>query len=98
MRKLTIIPAFLVLLLLPLSIQTAEFQVKVIEDESDLPEKFCSLWEKGDYLITDGEYLILITSSTVSISRPITTITSAPTIERAHPRFVLTSIREGSTF
>lgn len=50
----------MVLLLLPLSIQAAEFQVKVIEDESDLPEKFCSIWEKGDYLITDGEYLILI--------------------------------------
>ncbi len=60
MRKLTIISALLVLLLLPLSIQAAEFQITVIEDESDLPEKFCSIWEKGDYLITDGEYLILI--------------------------------------
>ena len=50
----------MILLWLPLSIQSAEFQVTVIEDESDLPEKFCSIWEKGDYLITDGEYLILI--------------------------------------
>ena len=50
----------MVLLLLPLSIQSAEFQVKIIESEDDLPEKFCSIWEKGDYLITDGEFLILI--------------------------------------
>ncbi len=60
MRKPIIISILLVLFLLPLFIQAAEFQVKVIEDESDLPEKFCSIWEKGDYLITDGEYLILI--------------------------------------
>jgi len=60
MRKSTTISILLVLLLLPFSIQAAEFQVKIIESEDDLPEKFCSIWEKGDYLLTDGEYLILI--------------------------------------
>ena len=48
------------LFLLPFFIQAAEFQVKIIESADDLPEKFCPIWEKGDYLITDGEYLILI--------------------------------------
>ena len=60
MKKSTAISALLVLFLLPFSIMAAEFQVKIIESENDLPEKFCPIWEKGDYLITDGEYLILI--------------------------------------
>ncbi len=60
MKKSTSISIFLVLLLMPFFIQAAEFQVKIIESANDLPEKFCPIWEKGDYLITDGEYLILI--------------------------------------
>ena len=60
MRKSATISILLILFLLPLSIQSAEFQVTIIESEDDLPEKFCSIWEKGDYLITDGEFLILI--------------------------------------
>lgn len=60
MRKSAAISIFLALLLLPLSIQSAEFQIKIIESEDDLPENFCPLWEKGDYLISDGEFLILI--------------------------------------
>ncbi|MFC2166667.1 CehA/McbA family metallohydrolase [Acidobacteriota bacterium] len=60
MRKSAAISILLALLLLPLSIQSAVFQVKVIESKDDLPENFCSIWEKGDYLITDGEFLILI--------------------------------------
>ncbi|MCJ7582701.1 MAG: hypothetical protein MUP98_19465, partial [Candidatus Aminicenantes bacterium] len=60
MRKSATISIILALLLIPLSIQSAEFQIKIIESEADLPENFCSIWEKGDYLITDGEFLILI--------------------------------------
>jgi len=37
-----------------------EFEVKVLNSASDLPESFCTLGKKGDYLITDGKYLILI--------------------------------------
>jgi hypothetical protein len=47
-------------LLIPFLLQAAEFQVKVIESEDDLPEKFCSHWEKGDFLIFDEENLALI--------------------------------------
>ncbi len=60
MRKSTTISTLVFLLLMPFFIQAAEFQVKIIESAEDLPEKFCPIWEKGDYLITDGEYLILI--------------------------------------
>ena len=60
MKKSTAISILLALLLLPFFTQAAEFQVKIIESKDDLPEIFCSIWEKGDYLITDGEYLILI--------------------------------------
>jgi len=38
----------------------AEFQVKVIKDAGDLPEKFCRIWKNGDLLISDGENLALI--------------------------------------
>jgi hypothetical protein len=52
--------AFLALLAVPFLLSAEEFQVTVIEKESDLPEKFCPIWAKGDYLITDGKFLILI--------------------------------------
>ena len=52
---------FLILLLLfPLSLQGNEFQVKTIESSGDLPEKFCSAWKKGDFLISDGKNLALL--------------------------------------
>ena len=38
-------------------------QVKVIETESDLPGKICSIWKQGDYLFNDGQYLALIGNS-----------------------------------
>jgi hypothetical protein len=47
-------------LLIPFLLQAAEFQVKVIKSEDDLPEKFCSHWAKGDFLIFDGKNLTLI--------------------------------------
>ncbi len=39
---------------------SAEFQMKVIKGEDDLPEKFCPIWKSGDYLISDGKKLALI--------------------------------------
>ena len=51
---------FIAIVSIPFSLLAAEFQVKVIENESDLPENFCPIWSPGDYLITDGNYLILI--------------------------------------
>jgi predicted metal-dependent phosphoesterase TrpH len=47
-------------MIIPLLLQASEFQVKVINSENDLPEKFCSHWAKGDYLIFDGKNLTLI--------------------------------------
>jgi hypothetical protein len=47
-------------LLIPFLLHAAEFQVKVIKSEDDLPEKFCSHWEKGDFLIFDEKNLTLI--------------------------------------
>jgi len=38
----------------------ADVQVKVLQAESDLPEKFTSLWKPGDLLVTDGVTLMLI--------------------------------------
>lgn len=52
---------FLILILLiPAFLLGAEFQMKVIQNEDDLPEKFCSIWKSGDYLIHNGNSLALI--------------------------------------
>lgn len=37
-----------------------ESTVQKITQTSDLPEAFCSAFEEGDYLISDGKYLVLI--------------------------------------
>ncbi len=50
----------LLLLVFPLTLQGNEFQVKTIESSGDLPEKFCSAWKKGDFLISDGKNLVLL--------------------------------------
>ena len=50
----------LLLFLIPLFLQGNEFQVKAIESSDDLPEKFCSAWKKGDFLISDGKNLALL--------------------------------------
>jgi hypothetical protein len=41
--------------------------VKEIEGEKDLPEQFCTVWEKGDILVSDGNYLAIFGAS----SRPL---------------------------
>jgi hypothetical protein len=49
-----------VLCLLDAFLPGAEVAVKVIQSETDLPEKFCPIWKKGDILVSDGRYLLLI--------------------------------------
>jgi len=46
MSTLRLYALFILLLVFPLLLQGEGFQVKVIADEGDLPEKFCSLWKK----------------------------------------------------
>lgn len=41
----------------------ADLNVKVIQSEKDLPEKFCSLWKNGDLLVSDGQFLLLVGGS-----------------------------------
>ncbi|MDH4258651.1 MAG: hypothetical protein OEV50_07530, partial [Candidatus Aminicenantes bacterium] len=48
------------LLLIPVLLLGSEFQVKIIQSEDDLPEKFCSIWKAGDFLVSDGETLAII--------------------------------------
>lgn len=48
------------ILLIPVLFLGAEFQMKVIKGEDDLPEKFCTIWKSGDYLVSNGKNLALI--------------------------------------
>jgi hypothetical protein len=48
------------ILLIPVLFFGAEFQMKVIKSGNDLPEKFCTIWKSGDYLISNGKNLALI--------------------------------------
>ncbi len=41
----------------------ADLNVKVIQSEKDLPEKFCRLWKAGDLLVSDGQFLLLVGGS-----------------------------------
>ncbi len=45
------------------NLHASESQVEVIEREADLPEPFCRIWEKGDYLLSDGQNLAIIGAS-----------------------------------
>lgn len=59
---------------IPFLLGAAEIQVKVIKSAEDLPEQFCSLWQKGDYLLSDGKTLVIISAS----SRSVKTILNYP--------------------
>lgn len=45
---------------IPLYLHSSEFEVKIIKSAADLPEQFCSVWKKGDYLVSDGKNHMLI--------------------------------------
>lgn len=47
------------ILCVPILLQAAEFEVKVIKNAADLPEPFNALWKEGDVLVSDGKSLIL---------------------------------------
>jgi len=54
---------FIVLVLLGTALHGADLTVKVIQNESDLPEKFSAIWKPGDLVASDGQYLLLIGGS-----------------------------------
>lgn len=48
-------------------VRSSEIDIKKIEDGTDLPELFCTVWEKGDYCVSDGSHLAIFGAS----SRPL---------------------------
>jgi len=63
-----------VLVLLAVFRLEAGVQVKVIQTESDLPEKFCDLWKPGDILVSDGTAFLLVGGT----ARPLLTPMNYP--------------------
>jgi hypothetical protein len=51
------------LFVLPICLQAFDIQVKKITGENDLQENISSKWQKGDYLISDGETLTILGAS-----------------------------------
>ncbi len=49
----------ILILFLPILLQGAEFEVKVIKNAADVPEQFNTLWKAGDVLVSDGKNLII---------------------------------------
>lgn len=49
----------ILILYIPILLQGAEFEVKVIKSAADLPEQFNTLWKEGDVLVSDGKNLVL---------------------------------------
>jgi hypothetical protein len=49
----------ILVLCVPILLQAAEFEVKVIKNAADLPEQFNTLWRKGDVLVSDDKNLVL---------------------------------------
>ena len=67
------------LVLLSLSIfafllHASEFEVKILKDAHDLPEKFCTIGKKGDYSISDGKYLVLLGGTPRPLDYPLLNI------------------------
>lgn len=59
-RKIILICCLVIFLFWPFSLDATEFQVITIKQAGDLPEEFCRVWKKGDFLISDGDNLALI--------------------------------------
>lgn len=73
MRKFIALSLFLLSAIgSPLSAQNLE--VKTVADESGLPERFCTAFQAGDHLVSDGEYLILFGGT----SRNLQTVLNYP--------------------
>jgi len=67
MKKSLLILVMSFCLLFSYCAQSPDVDVKKIEEEKDLPEQFCTVWEKGDILVSDGKYLAIFGAS----SRPL---------------------------
>lgn len=59
MRKAVCLILFLFLGLSP-PLHGENFDVRILHSAEDLPEKFCTIWGKGDLLVSDGKYLVLL--------------------------------------
>lgn len=66
---------FVLILFVSVLVSGEEFEVKVVKSAEDLPEKFCTIWKEGDFLISDGQTLTLIGGS----QRTLKTTTNSPT-------------------
>jgi hypothetical protein len=62
-KKMLILVALAVVSLRGASLPAAEFAVKVIPSPADLPSGFSTLAQKGDYLLDDGKFLVLLGAS-----------------------------------
>lgn len=69
--KKTLPLALLLLSLIPSLIQGKEFEVRILKDADDLPEKFCTMGKKGDFCILDGQYLVLLGGTPRPIDYPL---------------------------
>lgn len=49
----------ILILCIPILLQGAVFEVKVIKSAADLPEQFNTLWKEGDVLVSDGKNMVL---------------------------------------
>ena len=70
-----IIPfAFLFLPIFVVLLHAGEFEVKILKNAQDLPEKFCTISEKGDYFVSDGKYLVLLGGTSRPLDYPLLNI------------------------
>jgi hypothetical protein len=59
MKRLTRKLLGILILCVPILLQAAEFEVKVIKNAADLPEPFNASWKEEDVLVSDGKNLVL---------------------------------------
>ena len=53
----------ILIICIPLLLNAAEFEIKVVKNAADLPEPFTTLWKEGDILVSDGTHLVLFGGS-----------------------------------
>jgi len=53
----------ILIICIPLLLNAAEFEIKVVKNAADLPEPFSTLWKEGDVLVSDGKNLVLFGGS-----------------------------------
>ena len=63
-----------VLFLLVPILCSSELKVTVLKNSEILPENFCNIWEKGDYLVSDGIFHAIIGG----VSRPLYSSLNVP--------------------